>query len=99
MLLLIRNDLPNDCHGLGIGNRQRGKLMFQMFEDDALDRLGRERDRPTTEQTRHQTQHEPAEAAEMKAPASAHATPRELRREQRAVSLFVGDELVDLAQD
>ena len=52
--------------------------MFQVPQHDALDRLGRERDRSPPEQASHESKDQPAQAAQMQAPAAAHSTPVEL---------------------
>lgn len=46
MLLLIRNNLTDDRGGSRISVRQRSKLMFEVLQHDALDRLSRQRNCP-----------------------------------------------------
>ena len=97
MLLLLGNDLPNHLGGCRIARVQHSKLMLEVRQDDAFDRLGRQRNCARAQQAGYRTQKKSAQFAQVETPAPADAAMIELRRKQRAVPLLMSHEMRDLS--
>ena len=98
MLLLVLNNLSNDCHGSRVIAGERFKLVLEVSQHHALHCFRGERDRPRPDQAREDTQRQTAKATQMVTATAAYTTPLKFLRKQSSVALLVGNEFFHLGE-
>ncbi|HVL77869.1 MAG TPA: hypothetical protein VM346_01125 [Sphingomicrobium sp.] len=99
MLLLVGDDLRDDVGSFRIGLPQRLQLMAEVGEDHAFDRFGGERDCASSDNACHKSEHETAEAAQMKAAAALNAAPIQFCSKQGAMLPLVHNDFIELGDE